>query len=262
MWRLTISATVVVLASLILAMPAGAITYGTPDDGGHPHVGALVAEVDSERFLLCSGTLISDDVFLTASHCTAALEQITGSDRALVTFDDQFDPVDGTFYEGTAVTNPEYNPTPMNDTGDIAVVLLDAAPPIDSPVQLPSLHLLNELNVKNGLKGQEFRNVGYGVAEPQFGPGGPQFPFNGVREVSWSEFRNLQKAWLHLSQNNAAGNSGTCFGDSGGPQFLGDSDLIVSITVTGDAMCLATNKTYRLDTEAARGFLGQYVDLQ
>jgi hypothetical protein len=84
---------------------------------------------------------------------------------------------------------------------------------------------------------------------------------NGIREVSWSEFRNLQNAWLHLSQNNAASDSGTCFGDSGGPQFLGDTDVIVSITVTGDAMCLATNKTYRLDTEPSREFLGQFVDL-
>jgi V8-like Glu-specific endopeptidase len=170
------SATVVVIASLLLALPAGAITYGTPDDGGHPHVGALVMEIDSERFLICSGTLISDDVFLTASHCTAALEQITSSDRALVTFDDQFDPVDGTFYEGTAKTNPAYSSTPMNDTGDIAVVVLDEPLHINTPVQLPPLGYLDEFNVKNGLKGQTFRNVGYGVSEPQFEPGGPQFP--------------------------------------------------------------------------------------
>jgi hypothetical protein len=35
----------------------------------------------------------------------------------------------------------------------------------------------------------------------------------------------------------------------------------VSITVTGDAQCRATDKTYRLDTASAREFLGQLVDL-
>lgn len=36
---------------------------------------------------------------------------------------------------------------------------------------------------------------------------------------------------------------------------------LASITVTGDAMCLATNDTYRLDNKSARAFLGQFVTL-
>ena len=35
----------------------------------------------------------------------------------------------------------------------------------------------------------------------------------------------------------------------------------MSITITGDAMCRATDKTYRLDTEAARDFLADFVTL-
>jgi hypothetical protein len=39
------------------------------------------------------------------------------------------------------------------------------------------------------------------------------------------------------SMNEATGDAGTCYGDSGGPHFLGGetSNLIVSITLTGDA---------------------------
>jgi hypothetical protein len=40
-----------------------------------------------------------------------------------------------------------------------------------------------------------------------------------------------------------------------------ESNPIVSITVTGDAMCRATDKTYRLDTPAARDFLDDFVAL-
>jgi secreted trypsin-like serine protease len=63
--------------------------------------------------------------------------------------------------------------------------------------------------------------------------------------------------------NEATGNAGTCYGDSGGPHFLGGatSNLIVSITVTGDAVCKATDVTYRLDTPSARGFLASFVSL-
>ena len=42
-----------------------------------------------------------------------------------------------------------------------------------------------------------------------------------LRWVAVSEFRALNGAWLRLSQNDATGDGGTCFGDSGGPNFLG-----------------------------------------
>jgi secreted trypsin-like serine protease len=63
--------------------------------------------------------------------------------------------------------------------------------------------------------------------------------------------------------NQATGDAGTCFGDSGGPHFLGGatSNLVVSITVTGDTMCKATDTTYRVDTASARAFLDDFVTL-
>ncbi len=64
-----------------------------------------------------------------------------------------------------------------------------------------------------------------------------------------------------MSQNPATGSGGTCFGDSGGPNFLTvDGELIlVAITITGDSVCRATNVGYRLDTESAQAFLA-YVN--
>jgi hypothetical protein len=40
-----------------------------------------------------------------------------------------------------------------------------------------------------------------------------------------------------------------------------DSNLVVSITITGDAVCRATDKTYRLDTASGREFLARFVPL-
>ena len=58
--------------------------------------------------------------------------------------------------------------------------------------------------------------------------------------------------------NLATGNGGTCYGDSGGPHFLGD--VVVAVTVTGDAPCKATDKSYRVDTSEAHEFLAPYLD--
>jgi hypothetical protein len=58
---------------------------------------------------------------------------------------------------------------------------------------------------------------------------------------------------------------GTCYGDTGVPNFLGagatETDIVAATTITGDFMCRATNVVYRLDTESARSFLGQFVSL-
>jgi hypothetical protein len=71
----------------------------------------------------------------------------------------------------------------------------------------------------------------------------------------------VNKAWLRISMNAAKGDGGTCYGDSGGPNFVGNTSVIGAITITGDAVCRATNVVYRLDTDSARDFLDLYVTL-
>ena len=65
--------------------------------------------------------------------------------------------------------------------------------------------------------------------------------------------------------NPALGDGGTCYGDSGGPNFLGagstETNIVAATTITGDAMCRATNVVYRLDTASARSFLSRFVAL-
>ena len=62
-----------------------------------------------------------------------------------------------------------------------------------------------------------------------------------------------------MSQNEAHGDSGACYGDSGGPTFLGagddESDIVVAVTSTGDVPCWSTNVSGRTDSPSARAFL-------
>jgi secreted trypsin-like serine protease len=253
-------------AGLVLLSAPGAsgIVYGQSDGNLHPNVGALVIELEGETFAVCSGTLISPTIFLTAAHCTSFTEQLLGSRRVLVTFDPVFSP-SGTFHAGTTFTHPDFGfsgPGGRSDPHDIAVVELDSPVSI-TPAQLPRAGLLDELQATRTLRSQTFTAVGYGAVRETRRKSFENILPNDERRFGLQSALSLQKAWLTLSMNQATGNAGTCYGDSGGPHFLGgvESSLIVSLTVTGDAPCKATDVTYRLDTASARAFLSDFVDL-
>jgi secreted trypsin-like serine protease len=249
------------MAVLLATGAAGAITYGYPDDTRHPYVGALVGSDGEGEFVFCSGTLIAPDVFLTAAHCTAAIEEF-GFDFGGVTFENVFDPATSVVYSGTPYAHPGF-PGPSSDVKDIAVVVLDEDVRGIRPAKLPKAGLLDRLANTTGLKDQRFTAVGYGATERTHEPGSgaPVFGEGGTRMYSFSTFGALNKTFLRLSQNPSTGDGGTCYGDSGGPNFLGDSRVIASITITGDTACRATNVTYRLDTPSARDFLDEFVTL-
>jgi len=265
MFRNLIVVVTVLIGILIFGvLPALAITYGVPDDAGHPNVGILVYEDEGEKVGLCSGTLISSTVFLTAGHCTAYLFSLHIDPHAVwVSFDPVFDPKRSILISGTYHTNPAYYIRSFAAESDLGVVILDDPANI-TPASLPTLGLLDQIGPR-GLRHQQFTAVGYGDIQPSIGHGPPIFDDFGIRRVATSTFNALNKNWLRLSGNNATGNGGTCYGDSGGPNFLGagvhETNVIAGITVTGDTMCLATNVDLRLDTVSARLFLGQYVSL-
>jgi Trypsin len=261
---------VAVVGALVTAAPAGAITFGELDGNRHPYVGALIADYDPTvpgPDLLCSGTLISPTVFLTASHCTDFLPDVgVDPDEVSVTFDAEPVGPDGsvlpttTLLPGTAHTHPEFGFSGsggFSDPHDMAVVVLDAPYTGATPARLPTLNLLNTLNLKN----QRFTAVGYGTVREIKQKGPNAFFVDGKRRFVTQGFHALTKSWLKLSMNPSTGSGGTCYGDSGGPHFLGDTNIVVSLTVTGDTACRATDVTYRTDTASARAFLGQFVTL-
>ena len=249
------------LAAFACALPgtASAIntTGGVFDGDDHPEVGALLLATEDGFSQICTGTLISPTEFLTASHCTV------GEDRVFVSFDPTDVEHTDSALPGTALTNPDYKPPFHND---ISVVVLDEPVLGVEPARLPSAGMVDELYESGVLRDTLFTNVGYGSQEQAVVPGtGPTFPFTGDRWRSVSTFIALNPEILHLGQRRAQGEGGTCYGDSGGPQFLGaggeETNIVISVTTTGDSPCYATNVTTRTDTEDAREFLGQFVTL-
>jgi hypothetical protein len=249
--RLVLAALLTAGLTLLGTGQAGAITNGQPDGSQHPAVGGLVnATVFSDgTWIYCSGSLISPTIFLTAAHCG------TTGDRVEVTFESVYDAGDPV-YSGTFQADPAFGSNGSSDPHDIAVVVLDKPVRRITPVRLPAAGSLSGLTTQQTIVG-----VGYGAYAVTKGPGGHSFVYDDVRNAGTGTINSVSPVWLRISENASTGDAGGCYGDSGGPNFLGSTDIVAATTITGDANCRSVNTAYRLDTASARAFLGQYVTL-
>ncbi|HEY3037473.1 MAG TPA: trypsin-like serine protease [Pyrinomonadaceae bacterium] len=262
-----------IVGSLITSRRVKAITYGFVDSNNtYSNVGAFIVKsaTTGNIYPICSGTMITSNVFLTASHCTAYYQQELAprgftayvSLDASIPFGDLTSPRTKLFPVSYVVTNPNYNQS-QSDSGDIAVLILQSSVRGVTPAALPGCGLLDQLVAQNGLKNAVFTAVGYGVQNRVVGGGVPYFQdLNPIpRMYAFSSFNSLNGGYIRLSQNPSTGDGGTCFGDSGGPNFLdvGGQQVLAAITITGDSVCRSTNVDYRLDTTSAQGFLA-YVN--
>ena len=253
--------------------PAKAITYGFIDSANiYRNVGAFIVKSPTSGHIspICSGTLIAPNVFLTASHCTAYFTQELAPQgfTAYVSLDQSIPFGDLTsgatklLAISHVVTNPNYSRA-QSDSGDIAALILQSNVPGVTPATLPQCGLLDQLSEQNGLKSAVFTAVGYGVQNRVTGGGRPFFQdMNPIpRMYAFSGFNALNRGYIRLSENPSLGNGGTCYGDSGGPNFLnvGGQQILAAITITGDTVCRATNVDYRTDTASAQAFFA-YVN--
>jgi hypothetical protein len=259
-----------IVASLLLTTGSTALGQtgdAQPDGNAHPNVGAFLLPrlADGSLRIICSGTLVTPRVFLTASHCTAfALSQ--GFTETWVTFDPNFGTnadhsVTMTPYHGTIVHNPAYK-QPYH--ADVSLILLDRPVTGITPAKIAPVGFLDGLRDAGTIKSTDYLNVGYGSSEQLVVPTvGSTFPFDGIRKWTISGFSALDPQYIHLNQNLFQDYSGTGYDDSGGPTFVrsGSDLLVVSVVSTGDVPCWATSVNQRVDTKASRDFFAPYLAL-
>lgn len=294
------SAVGALVVSLVATSPAGAInTYNAEPAPERTEVGAFVAlwdgsdeDSDLDRFdWVCSGTMVDEDTFLTAAHCTSdwpdgttfyvSLEQDVQRDVIEAAFaprqldaDPELDVptgeqardwalAEGLIVPGAPDQDPAY-PGTSADSHDIAVLDVDE----DlirtlwefTPATLPAADQLSTYGSRQ-LDTLQWWVMGYGTEEARRGPGGQSHPGGGVRMKASVDFNAINKTWVRLSMIEAQDNGGACYGDSGGPNFVdlnGAADgglLLAATTITGDGPCYATNVAYRLDSSSAQAFL-------
>lgn len=239
--------------TLLAVGPASAITNGELDGSGHPYVGLLIFDVGGGPAWRCSGTLLSPTIMLTAGHCT------DGAAGGRVWFDDNEIDIRAKGYPfgGSGAiefsqiwTSPDFNPFAFF-LNDIGLVELSVAVPLGTYGELvPAAGVLNEMATRRGKQDQTFTAVGYGLQRIN-----PVFEERALdRMVARPKLNQINAPGftgdfsLLLSNNHSTG--GTCFGDSGGPNFRGESNVVGGVTSFGlNGNCAGTGGVYRLDRQ-------------
>jgi hypothetical protein len=216
------------LAILLAGGVAQAIINGQPDRGpkAHPYVGAYVTMFEGKLRPVCSGTLISPRVFLTAGHCTEA--EIAKDRPAYVSFDPTYKPGASKLIKGTPYLHPKYcNAAKECPRYDAGVVVLN------EPVRMATYGALPEVGLVDTLKeGQRLTPVGYGVTGDQTLPDDRYSATVRLLNTKDPAVGEMFVKTTGVSLIKGKGEA-PCYGDSGGPLFVADQQTIVGVVSHG-----------------------------
>jgi secreted trypsin-like serine protease len=266
--RKTLALLAVLAAALVIGIvPASAITDGELDGNGHPAVVLVVMDIEGTPAFRCSGTLIAPTFVLTAGHCAGEPGEFSGI-RVFTESDVENGTNNFPFAGPNAVeavrwaAHPQFTNAAffLHDAG-----MIQLAQPVNlasaSYGVLPDAGDLDALKTRRGKQDVTFTSVGYGVQ--QINPVFVQQEL--VRMVAHPRLIQINVPGfvggfsMLLSNNHSTG--GTCFGDSGGPNYLGSSNVVAGITSFGiNGNCAGTGGVFRTDKQDVVDFVDDFMN--
>lgn len=239
-------------AVMVMAFsPVAAVTDGEYDLDWHPYVGLMVGWDADGNGWRCSGTLLGPKIFLTAGHCTdgAVDVQLWFASDVESGIPDNGYPYKGET-SGTAYIHPEYYTGPFY-MHDLGVVILNKPVFLDEYGVLPGYDQIDTIVAESGKDSVWFTSVGYGLQASFPDAASWQDQAERVRMYSQPDLIQINTGLTgteSLLLSNNANTGGTCFGDSGGPNFLWDGNVVGGVTSFGmNGTCGGTGGVYRVD---------------
>jgi hypothetical protein len=140
---------------------------------------------------------------------------------------------------------------------------------LDEPVvmsaygALPVLNQLDALKVQRGQQDVTFTAVGYGLQKSFPDAAAWKNLSLKIRMVAYPrliQINTRQVGDFSILLSNNANTGGTCFGDSGGPNFVGTSSVIAGVTSYGrNGNCAGTGGVYRIDRADDLDWIGTFL---
>jgi hypothetical protein len=163
---------------------------------------------------------------------------------------------------GTPYTHPDFNPDAFY-LADVGIVVLDEPVYLDAYGYLPEVNELDVWETRRGRQDIWLTAVGYGLQKSY--PDAASWKNEALRIRMIAQPRLIQinqgiVGDLSLLLSNNANTGGTCFGDSGGPNFVRDSFKIAGVTSFGlNGNCAGTGGVFRVDRAGAQEFINQFL---
>jgi hypothetical protein len=253
------------------ALPAAAITFGSPDGNAHPFVGTILFE-RPDGFYSCSGTLMSPSVMLTAGHCTEEggvvnlrtwvrfdpnITVSTGCNGNVACIENYLDNSKNGWIKGTPHPHPLYNDfAQFPATYDAGIIVLSKAVKMAVYGELPSLNFLDTIH---SAAENHFTAVGYGM-QGEIKPFYSDIWARYVGQTQLVELNSTSDGNQSAKYTNNPGiGGGTCFGDSGGPIFYSDTNIVVSVVSWGQTPCIGVDYNFRTDIKTSQDFIDSYL---
>lgn len=251
---------------LLASSPSFGVTNGELDGDAHPAVVLIIMDINGSPAYRCSGALIAPKFVLTAGHCAGAPGEFSG--MRVFTESDVENGFNSYPFAGPNsveavrwASHPDFPDEAffLNDVGMIELAE-DIELPIDKYATLPGIDILDNLKTERGLKDVSFTAVGYGLQRinPVFVEAERVRMFSKPKLIQINTPGFTGDFSLLLSNNHATG--GTCFGDSGGPNFIGDTLTVAGVTSFGlNGNCAGTGGVFRVDRQNVQDFIDGFM---
>jgi secreted trypsin-like serine protease len=241
---------------------ASRITNGTTDGAAHPAVVLIVMDVGGSPAYRCSGTLLTAKLVLTAGHCAGEPGEFSGM-RVFTESDVEHGNNNYPFAGPNTVEAKAWHSHPQFTEAafylhDVGVVELKTGItlPASAYGRLPTANQLDALKPSSSTL---FTAVGYGLQ--RINPAKVEDDL--IRMNAEPHLLQINTGFTGSSSlllSNNASTGGTCFGDSGGPNYLGSSSVVAGVTSFGiNGTCGGTGGVFRLDRQDVIAFVTGYL---